>query len=65
MEYNKDEALKCIDLAKKCVSVGNYQKAYKFTDKSIRLFPTPIAKGLKEQILQVMHTTSRVNYKLF
>jgi DnaJ family protein B protein 12 len=40
MESNKDEALKCLSIAKKSLELGDYAKALRFTEKSIRLFPT-------------------------
>lgn len=40
MESNKDEALKCLTIAKNALSLGDHAKALRFTEKSIRLFPT-------------------------
>ncbi|KAI8069800.1 DnaJ domain-containing protein [Gilbertella persicaria] len=40
MEGNKDEALKCLSIAKSALETGNLSKAQKFAEKSIRLFPT-------------------------
>ncbi|KAI8642677.1 hypothetical protein BD408DRAFT_366058 [Parasitella parasitica] len=40
MESNKDEALKCLSIAKSSLGLGDYAKALRFTEKSIRLFPT-------------------------
>ena len=45
MEGNKDEALKCLQLATKFLSSGHPEKAKKFIDKSIRLYPTQKAEG--------------------
>ncbi|KAG0324925.1 hypothetical protein BGZ99_001284 [Dissophora globulifera] len=41
MEVNKDEALRCLDIARRHLSTGNYSSARKFALKSIALFPTP------------------------
>jgi tetratricopeptide (TPR) repeat protein len=41
MEGNRDEAEKCILLAKKYQAVKNYEKALKFAMKSKQLYPTP------------------------
>jgi hypothetical protein len=40
MESNKDEASKCISIAKTALSSGDYTKALRFAEKSIRLYPT-------------------------
>lgn len=54
MESNKDEALKCLSIAKKSLELGDYAKAFRFTEKSIRLFPTP--QG--DQLLTLVKTKS-------
>jgi DnaJ family protein B protein 12 len=54
MESNKDEALKCLTIAKKAMELGDYSKALRFTEKSIRLFPTP--QG--EQLLSLVKNKS-------
>lgn len=50
MESNKDEALKCLAIAKKSLELGDHIKALRFTEKSIRLFPT--SQG--EQLLSIV-----------
>ena len=45
MEGNKDEALKCCHLAEKLLGTGHKEKAIKFLNKSIKLFPTKRAEG--------------------
>lgn len=45
MEGNKDEAERCIEIAKKYIDEGNSEKAKKFLQKAERLFPTDKAKG--------------------
>lgn len=54
MESNKDEALKCLSIAKNSLEKGDYSKALRFTEKSIRLFPT--AQG--EQLLSLVKKQS-------
>lgn len=54
MESNKDEALKCLTIAKNALSLGDYAKALRFTEKSIRLFPT--TQG--EQLLSLVKKQS-------
>ncbi|GAN08732.1 DnaJ homolog subfamily B member 14-like [Mucor ambiguus] len=54
MESNKDEALKCLSIAKSSLEKGDYAKALRFTEKSIRLFPT--AQG--EQLLSLVNKKS-------
>lgn len=43
---NKDEAQRCINIAKRCISEGNNEKAEKFLKKSLALHESSIAKGL-------------------
>lgn len=45
MEVNKDEAERCVELAKKYIKEKNKEKAEKFLQKAERLFPTKEAKG--------------------
>ena len=44
---NKDEAEKCVELGRKFLRAGEYAKAIKFLDKSIRLYPLPGIQELK------------------
>ena len=46
MEGNKDESLKCLHLATKFLASGHKEKAKKFAEKSIRLFPSSKAEGM-------------------
>lgn len=59
MESNKDEALKCLSIAKKSLESGDYSKALRFTEKSIRLFPT--SQG--EQLLLIVQKQSTMPRK--
>ncbi|KAF9152207.1 hypothetical protein BG015_005627 [Linnemannia schmuckeri] len=45
MEVNKDEALRCLDIARRHLLTGNYLSARKFGQKSISLFPTSDARA--------------------
>ena len=46
---NRDEAEKCRDMAKRFMAQGEYAKAAKFFDKSLRLYPLPGVQSLKEK----------------
>ncbi|KAI7887675.1 uncharacterized protein EV154DRAFT_520392 [Mucor mucedo] len=59
MESNKDEALKCLSIAKNSLALGDYSKALRFTEKSIRLFPT--SQG--EQLLLIVQKQSTMPRK--
>lgn len=50
MEVNKDEALRCLSIAKQHLSNGNQAGALKFTKKSIGLYPTDQAKSFLSQV---------------
>lgn len=45
MEGNKDEALRCVELAEKYLAEGKYDKAEKFLHKGQKLFPTSKAES--------------------
>ena len=45
MEGNKDESGRCILIARKCINVGDIEKAIRFLHKAQRLYPTQEAKG--------------------
>ena len=49
---NRDEAVRCINIAKRCIADGNNEKAAKFLKKSLALHETALAKG----------NVNRVNY---
>lgn len=50
MESNKDEALRCLQIARKHYEAGNTPSARKFCQKSITLFETPQALQLLANI---------------
>lgn len=50
MDSNKDDALRCIEVAEKYIREKNKEKAEKFLYKAERLFPTQRAKDLLLQV---------------
>ncbi|KAG0048305.1 hypothetical protein BGZ83_006703 [Gryganskiella cystojenkinii] len=52
MEVNRDEALRCLDIARRHFNSGNTAGAKKFIAKSISLFPTPEAKAFLTKVEQ-------------
>ncbi|KAI1317263.1 hypothetical protein EDD11_008750 [Mortierella claussenii] len=52
MEVNRDEALRCLDIARRHLDSGNYASARKFGGKSIALFPTPEATAFLHKVDQ-------------
>jgi hypothetical protein len=51
MEANKVESEKCIFLANKFASKNEYDKAIKFIEKSLKLYPSELAKSKKRYVL--------------
>ncbi|KAI9230544.1 MAG: hypothetical protein DHS80DRAFT_21341 [Piptocephalis tieghemiana] len=51
MEVNRDEAVRCLQLAREKLSQGNAGGAVKFARKSISLYPTSEAKAFLEKAL--------------
>lgn len=45
---NKDEAEKCRDMAKTFLSRGEHEKAVRFLEKSLRLFPLPGVESMRD-----------------
>ncbi len=45
MEANRADADDCVRTAKRAAAEGNYEKAIRFLEKSIKLFPTDNAKS--------------------
>ncbi|KAK3835553.1 MAG: hypothetical protein J3R72DRAFT_477479 [Linnemannia gamsii] len=50
MEVNKDEAQRCLDIARRHLNSENYSSAKKFATKSLALFPTPEAKAFLAKV---------------
>ena len=42
MEVNKEEALRCLDVARRHLASGDFERAKKFAGKSISMYPTGI-----------------------
>ncbi|KAI9321046.1 hypothetical protein BX666DRAFT_1913955 [Dichotomocladium elegans] len=49
MEINRDEALRCLSIAKNHFGSGNYPAAVRFANKSLKLFPTEDARAFLEK----------------
>lgn len=45
---NKDEAVKCRDMAKVFLSRGEHEKAVRFFEKSLKLYPLPDVQVLRD-----------------
>jgi len=52
MEVNKDEALRCLQISKKHLNEGNYEKALKFAKKSLSLYETPQGQEWLKELQQ-------------
>ncbi|CAI2167353.1 5787_t:CDS:2 [Funneliformis geosporum] len=50
MEVNRDEAIRCLDIARNRLASGNITGAIKFAQKSINLFPTPEAQTFLKRV---------------
>uniref|UniRef100_A0A8D0GJL9 DnaJ homolog subfamily B member 14 n=1 Tax=Sphenodon punctatus TaxID=8508 RepID=A0A8D0GJL9_SPHPU len=52
MEGNRDEAEKCIEIAREAVEAGNRDRAMRFLNKAQKLYPTETARVLLEAIMK-------------
>ncbi|CAO2600160.1 DnaJ homolog subfamily B member 14 [Lemmus lemmus] len=52
MEGNRDEAEKCVQIAREALSAGNRDKAQRFLQKAEKLYPLPAARALLEIIMK-------------
>ncbi|KAF7252401.1 hypothetical protein EYD10_01895 [Varanus komodoensis] len=52
MEGNRDEAEKCIEIAREALEAGNRERALRFLNKAQKLYPTETAKVLLEAIMK-------------
>jgi len=50
MESNKEESIRCLEIAESFLESGENEKAEKFAQKSLRLFPSDKAKELVSRI---------------
>ena len=53
MDGNKEEGLRCIDLATNYMKLGEKAKAKRFLLKAERLFPTEKAKGRQPTVISI------------
>lgn len=58
MEVNKDEALRCLDIARRHLQNANFASARKFGNKSISLYPTPDATQFLSTVDKVERTAN-------
>ncbi|KAF8949273.1 hypothetical protein BGZ47_007983 [Haplosporangium gracile] len=65
MEVNKDEAQRCMDIARRHLNSANYSSARKFATKSIALFPTPEAKAFLTRVDNEESTSSNASSSTF
>ena len=54
MDGNKDESEKCINIALKCLKLGEKEKALKFLNKANRLYPSDKARSELQPFLYVI-----------
>lgn len=45
MEGNRDEAEKCVEIAREALNAGDREKAQRFLQKAEKLYPLPSARG--------------------
>eukprot|EP01114_Cavostelium_apophysatum_P011207 TRINITY_DN25412_c0_g1_i1.p1 TRINITY_DN25412_c0_g1~~TRINITY_DN25412_c0_g1_i1.p1 ORF type:complete len:378 (-),score=62.86 TRINITY_DN25412_c0_g1_i1:30-1163(-) len=56
---NRDEAERCLDLGKEAESNGDYDKAFKFYTKSVRLWENPEAQAALSNLERVRRETKK------
>lgn len=61
MEMNRGEAEKCLEIGKRHLRQGNWEKAIKFFDKSHRMFPLPGVEAMKARAQQEMDKAANGN----
>jgi len=61
MESNRDEAIRCLKLAEKYLGLGDKEKAEKFGQKAVRLFPSIEAKEFLAKISSFSSGKSNLN----
>lgn len=61
MESNRDEANKCINIAKSALKNEDFDRALRFAKKSAKLFPSQSANDLEELIQQKMSERPAAN----
>lgn len=58
MEGNKDEAAKCVALAKKAMLAGDFSRAQRLIDKAQRMFPSAEGEALAYACARKLHSAS-------
>ncbi|ETL81249.1 hypothetical protein L917_18389 [Phytophthora nicotianae] len=58
MEMNKGEAEKCLEIGKKHLRLGNWEKAIKFFEKSHRMYPLPGVEAMRDRAKAEMEKAS-------
>ncbi|TDH68507.1 hypothetical protein CCR75_005568 [Bremia lactucae] len=58
MEMNKGEAEKCLEIGKKHLRLGNWEKAIKFFDKSHRMYPLAGVEAMRDRARTEMEKVS-------
>ncbi|XP_066135700.1 dnaJ homolog subfamily B member 14 isoform X3 [Saccopteryx bilineata] len=62
MEGNRDEAEKCVEIAREALNAGDREKAQRFLQKAEKLYPLPSARALLEIIMKNGSTTGNSPY---
>uniref|UniRef100_A0A9L0SRC1 DnaJ heat shock protein family (Hsp40) member B14 n=1 Tax=Equus caballus TaxID=9796 RepID=A0A9L0SRC1_HORSE len=52
MEGNRDEAEKCVEIAREALNAGDRERAQRFLHKAQKLYPLPAARALLEIIMK-------------
>ncbi|KAG6619378.1 DnaJ subfamily B protein [Phytophthora cinnamomi] len=58
MEMNRGEAEKCLEIGKRHLRAGNWEKAIKFFDKSHRMYPLPGVEAMRDRAKEEMAKTA-------
>lgn len=58
MEMNRGEAEKCLEIGKRHLRLGNWEKAVKFFDKSHRMYPLPGVEAMRDRAKMEMDKAS-------
>ncbi|KAH7488495.1 hypothetical protein PRIC1_007390 [Phytophthora ramorum] len=58
MEMNKGEAEKCLEIGKKHLRLGNWEKAIKFFDKSHRMYPLAGVEAMRDRAKEELEKAS-------
>ncbi|CAI5717566.1 unnamed protein product [Peronospora destructor] len=61
MEMNKGEAEKCLEIGKKYLRLGNWEKAIKFFDKSHRMYPLAGVEAMRDRAKAELEKASTPN----